>query len=370
MDFGIMFFSSQADRTGSAQYSLLIEAARFADEHGFCAVWTPERHFHEFGGIFPNPALTGAALAMATRNLEIRAGSLISPLHDSLRIAEEWAVVDNLSDGRVAVAFGSGWNVNDFVFFPDAYADRHGVMYRQMDEVQRLWTGEALTRVNSAGKEVDIRIFPRPVQPRLPMWITASGNSEDTFVNAGERGAHLLTSMIFQDIPTLKRRIRLYRDTLERAGHSREQGRVAVMLHTFVGPDLEEVRERVRAPLRRYLRSAVGLENRGAQGGGAISGGLKAPAQEIPDDMMEELLDITFERYFDTASLLGTPEKCALQVERLRDAGVDEVACLIDFGLPDADVLGGLAQLHAMRTQSHAIPLPAGALPQPAGVGG
>ncbi|HYW11010.1 MAG TPA: LLM class flavin-dependent oxidoreductase, partial [Longimicrobium sp.] len=114
MDFGIMFFSSQADRVGSAQYRLVIDAAKFADEHGFSAVWTPERHFHEFGGIFPNPALTSAALAMVTRNLRIRAGSLISPLHDVLRIAEEWAVVDNLSDGRVEVAFGSGWNVNDF----------------------------------------------------------------------------------------------------------------------------------------------------------------------------------------------------------------------------------------------------------------
>lgn len=343
-----MFFSSQPGRSGSGPYGLVIEAARFADAHGFSAVWTPERHFHEFGGIFPNPALTGAALAMVTRNLRIRAGSLISPLHDAVRIAEEWAVVDNLSGGRVEVAFGSGWNVNDFVFFPAAYAERHAVMYRQMDEVRRLWAGEALLRTNGAGKEVEVRAFPRPVQPRLPMWLTASGNSEDTFVAAGERGAGLLTSMIFQDAATLKRRIQLYRDAREGAGHSRE-GRVAVMLHTFVGPDLDDVRERVRAPMREYLRSAVGLENRGAQGGGRISGGLKAPAQEIPDDMMEELLDITFERYFDTASLLGTPEKCAEQVARLEDAGVDEVACLIDFGLAEGEVLAGLEQLHAMR---------------------
>jgi natural product biosynthesis luciferase-like monooxygenase protein len=349
VELGIMFFSSQAQAPGSAQYRLLADAARFADEHGFAAVWTPERHFHEFGGIFPNPALTSAALAMITRRLTIRAGSLISPLHDSLRMAEEWSVVDNLSDGRVEVAFGSGWNVNDFVIHPDAYADRHRVMYRQIDEVQRLWRGEALRRVNSAGKEVEVRTFPRPVQPSLPVWITASGNSEDTFVRAGGLGAHVLTSMIFQDAEAVERRIGVYRDALERGGHERDAGRAAVMLHTFVGPDLEEVRERVRAPLREYLRSAVGLENRGAQGGGSISGGLKAPAQEIPDDMLEELLDITFERYFDTASLLGTPEKCAAQVERLQRAGVDEIACLIDFGLPDADILAGLEQLHAMR---------------------
>ncbi len=349
-----MFFSSQADRVGSAQYRLVMDAARFADEHGFSAVWTPERHFHEFGGIFPNPALTSAALAMVTRNLRIRAGSLISPLHDVLRIAEEWAVVDNLSDGRVEVAFGSGWNVNDFVFFPQSYDRRHEVMFGQMETVQRLWRGEAITRTNSAGRDVLVRSYPRPVQPRLPMWITASGNSDDTFVNAGRRGASLLTSMIFQDLALLRRRIALYRDTLEAAGHGRGGGRVAVMLHTFVGPDLEQVRERVRVPMREYLRSAVGLENRGAQGGGRISGGLKAPAQEIDDEMMDELLDITFERYFDTASLLGTPAKCAAHLERLREAGVDEVACLIDFGLSDAEVLGGLEQLARLRGPSSA----------------
>ncbi len=106
MDFGIMFFSS-AGRKGRAGniYGLLLDAARFADERGFSCVWTPERHFHEFGGLFANPSVTSAALAVATRHLQIRAGSLISPLHNPVRIAEEWAMVDNLSGGRVAVSF-------------------------------------------------------------------------------------------------------------------------------------------------------------------------------------------------------------------------------------------------------------------------
>ena len=108
MDFGIMFFSSADQQSDRGKYQLLIEAAKFADQNGFCCVWTPERHFHQFGGLFPNPALITAALAVATQNIQLRAGSLISPLHDTLRLAEEWSVVDNLSDGRVAISFGSG----------------------------------------------------------------------------------------------------------------------------------------------------------------------------------------------------------------------------------------------------------------------
>ena len=124
MDFGIMFFSSSSQANDKRKYGLLIDAARYADEQGFTAIWTPERHFHEFGGLFPNPSLTSAALAMVTNNLQIRAGSLISPLHHPVRIAEDWSVIDNLSGGRVAISFGSGWNINDFIFFPERYATR------------------------------------------------------------------------------------------------------------------------------------------------------------------------------------------------------------------------------------------------------
>src|SRR5438045_2411537 len=127
MEFGVMFFSSQPERR-EEKYKLVLEAARRADAAGFAAVWTPERHFHEFGGIFPNPAVTSAALAMITRHVQLRAGSLVSPLHDVVRIAEEWSVVDNLSGGRAAVSYGSGWNADDFVFHPERYETRQAHM--------------------------------------------------------------------------------------------------------------------------------------------------------------------------------------------------------------------------------------------------
>src|SRR5712692_3504600 len=108
MDFSLFYFASADGGESADKYRLLIEGAKFADTHGFAAVWTPERHFHEFGGLYPNPAVTGAALAMITKNIRIRAGSVVSPLHQTIRIAEEWAMVDNLSGGRVDVSFATG----------------------------------------------------------------------------------------------------------------------------------------------------------------------------------------------------------------------------------------------------------------------
>src|ERR1044072_728353 len=132
MDFGIMFFPT-GQRRNENKYHLLIEAAKYADERGFCAVWTPERHFHEFGGLYPNPALTSAALAAITKRVQLRAGSVVLPLHHPIRVAEEWAFVDNLSHGRVAVSFASGWHADDFVFVPENYADRKQLMLQQIE---------------------------------------------------------------------------------------------------------------------------------------------------------------------------------------------------------------------------------------------
>src|SRR5712691_3709304 len=139
MEFSIMFFAGSDRPAGGDRYALVREAAQFADRHGFSAIWTPERHFHEFGGLFPNPSVLSAAIAAGTERLQIRAGSVVLPLHDPLRVAEEWALVDNLSGGRVGISFASGWHANDFVLKPAAYQDRQEVMRRGIDAVRRLW---------------------------------------------------------------------------------------------------------------------------------------------------------------------------------------------------------------------------------------
>ncbi|HEX3554407.1 MAG TPA: MupA/Atu3671 family FMN-dependent luciferase-like monooxygenase [Thermoanaerobaculia bacterium] len=343
MEFGIMFFSSQAGSSGEGRYRLLLEAAALADRSGFSAVWTPERHFHDFGGLFPSPAVVSAALAMVTKKLQIRAGSLISPLHDDVRIAEEWSVVDNLSGGRAAISFGSGWNVDDFTFFPDRYPRRQAVMYEQIETVRRLWRGDVLVRDNTYGKPVEIALHPRPVQRELPVWITSSGNAQ-TFVSAGVHRTNVLTHLIGQDVPALAEKIAGYRAALAEH-HAGAPGKVSLMLHSFLGTDVAAVKARVREPFREYLRSAISLEQLAAAGGGAISGGHRIEAHDIPPDAMEDLLNLTFERYFDHNSLMGTPASCQPLIARLEEIGVDEIACLVDFIDDPGAVLESLQHL-------------------------
>ncbi|HEV2149288.1 MAG TPA: MupA/Atu3671 family FMN-dependent luciferase-like monooxygenase [Longimicrobiaceae bacterium] len=352
MDFSLFYFASNEAAHGRDKYRLLLEGARFADRNGFTGVWTPERHFHAFGGLYPNPSVTSAAVAAVTERIRIRAGSVVLPLHDPIRVAEEWSVVDNLSNGRVEISFATGWHANDFVLAPERYAGRREGMYEQVEEVRRLWRGETVLRTAGNGDPAEVGTLPRPVQPELPFWITASGSPE-TFRRAGETGAFLLTHLLGQTVEELEQKIRVYREARRAQGLDPETGRVALMLHTFVGDDLDAVRETVRAPFREYLRSSFDLVARVAGGPGYD------PAALTPEDV-ERMLDVAFDRYFGTSGLMGTPESCLPIVERLKAAGVDEVACLVDFGIDDDAVLGALDGLARLREESAAGHAPGG----------
>src|SRR5256712_12247213 len=74
MHFSLFYFASGGNEQRADQYRLLLDGARFADRHGFAAVWTPERHFHSFGGLYPNPSVSAAAIAAITERIQIRAG--------------------------------------------------------------------------------------------------------------------------------------------------------------------------------------------------------------------------------------------------------------------------------------------------------
>ncbi|MBT1695437.1 LLM class flavin-dependent oxidoreductase [Fulvivirgaceae bacterium PWU4] len=340
IDFSLFFFSSYDNREEN-KYNLLLESVKYADREGFKAVWTPERHFHEFGGLYPNPAVTSAALAMITRQIELRSGSIVSPLHDVARIAEEWSVVDNLSGGRVGLSFASGWNPNDFVLAPANYKERQRIMYEQIETVKMLWKGGTLKRENGFNKEVEFRIFPAPVQKDLPIWITSSGN-EETFKAAGAIGANLLTHLLGQDPEELGKKIRLYREALRANGHDVASGKVALMLHTYIGDDIDEVERLVEGPFIEYLKSSIGLSKILIE-----ETGLKD--EDLPKERMDTILKNSFRRYYKTSALIGTRSSCSEMIQKLKRIGVDEIACLVDFGVAQDKVLEGLKNLKALK---------------------
>ncbi|HYO59462.1 non-ribosomal peptide synthetase, partial [Archangium sp.] len=356
LDFSLSYFANDEDSLGKRKYQLLLEGAKFADARGFTAVWTPERHFHSFGGLYPSPAVVGAGLATITERLHIRAGSVVLPLHDPIQVTEEWAVVDNLSGGRVGVSFASGWHANDFVFAPDHYARRKEVLLREIETVRKLWRGGTVRRRNGMGEEVEVAIRPRPVQPELPFWLTAA-NSPDTFRLAGEMGANVLTNLMGQDLDGLASKVALYREAWRQHGHGPGRGHVSLMLHAFLGEDPAEIRRTVREPLLRYFRSSVDIFS-----GFAASQGLKVDVRTLTPKDMEALLEHGLERYLEDGGFFGTPESCTGTVERVRRLDIDEVACLVDFGVGVEATLVSLQHLDTLRQRSQPSPAEQAAL--------
>ena len=359
MDIGLFYFSSDAGpNTAGDRYKLLLEGAKFADSHDFSTVWTPERHFHLFGGLYPNPSVTSAAVAAVTKNVAIRAGSIVLPLHNPIRVAEEWSVVDNLSNGRVGFSFASGWHVNDFALKPENFENRRQLMFDEIETVRKLWRGESIEVLNGEGKPFEAKIYPPAIQAEPPIWITTAGNI-DTFRAAGEGGFNVLTNLLGQTIEDLTSKIAAYRQGRKDKGFE-GQGNVSVMVHTFIGKDVDEVREIVREPFCHYLKTSFDLVKIAPWAFPAFKQPSKSAAQDssfdastLTDEDLDALIEHAFDRYFETAGLFGTATSVLPLMDQIKSAGIDEVACLIDFGVDNETVLNNLKHLNQLRINSN-----------------
>jgi natural product biosynthesis luciferase-like monooxygenase protein len=338
IDFSLFFFSADTSAGNEEQYRLVLEGTQLADRNGFKAVWTPERHFQSFGGIYPNPSVLSAALAVLTKHVQIRAGSLVLPLHNPIRVAEDWAQIDNLSNGRAAISFATGWHEHDYVIAPQVYESRRNVMFRDIITVRRLWAGEELEFPGVGGKTTKVKTLPRPIQPQLPFWVTVS--SERTWVQAGEIGGNVLTALVNGSMTTLSQQIAAYRRARLENGHDPRTGIVSLMLHTYIGTDIDEVRAKTREPMKLYLKAFIDQFR-------PLRRDVLAPASSYE---MQSLLDFAFERYFENSSLLGTPGKCLEMMDKLVAAGVNDMACLVDFGLDFKTTMEGIERLAELRT--------------------
>ncbi|WP_223268211.1 non-ribosomal peptide synthetase [Streptosporangium nondiastaticum] len=342
-DFSVYFFGDYPeDGDQQGKYELLMETARFADRNGFHALWMPERHFHSFGGLFPNPAVLAAALSRETRRVRLNAGSVVLPLHDPIRVAEEWSMADNLSGGRVGIGIASGWHANDFVFFPDRFGRHKETMYEQLEQVRRFWRGEPLRRTTGDG-EADVRLFPRPVQDAPPMYTAVVGNPA-SFALAARHDLGIVTNLMTQSVEQLAENIALYRRTREEHGLDPAAGRVAVLLHTYLAARHDTARAEAYQPLSRYMRASLSLF-----GGVTNSLGHNVDLSTLSEDDLDVVFRRAYDRYCDQRALIGTVDTVAPVVDAVTAAGADELVSLVDFGVAPGELRASLTHVDALR---------------------
>ncbi|MGW4231183.1 amino acid adenylation domain-containing protein [Streptomyces sp. NPDC004980] len=350
VDFSLYFFGDYPDDAAHDKYALIMQASEFADQHGFHALWLPERHFNSFGALFPNPSVLAAALAARTRRIRLHAGSVVLPLHHPVRVAEEWSVVDNISGGRAGLCFAGGWHATDFALAPDAFGRHRELMYEQADTVRRLWSGEPLTLTGGDGKPVDVTLHPKPLQEQPPLYAAVVANP-DSYRRAAAHDLGIVTNLMAQTVEQLAENIALYRRTRAEHGLDPAAGRVVVLAHTYLGPDAAQARAEAYRPFVSYLRSSLSLFNQVTN-----SLGLDVDLANTPEQDVEYLLGRAYERYCASRALIGDESTAAETAARLVAAGVDEIACFVDFGVPAKQVLAALPLIDRLRRRQHLPP--------------
>ncbi len=149
--------------TAAGQYQACLEQCRFGDEHGFDTVILSEHHGVD-DGFLPAPVTMAAAVAGATHRIGINVAAVLLPLHDPVRLAEQLAVADLVSGGRVSIVAGTGYRDEEFAMAGITYAERNRLLEDHLAVLRRAWTGEEF---EWDGRR--IRVLPRPATPGGPM---------------------------------------------------------------------------------------------------------------------------------------------------------------------------------------------------------
>ncbi|MGZ9709220.1 MupA/Atu3671 family FMN-dependent luciferase-like monooxygenase [Glaciimonas sp. GNP009] len=341
--FSFMFFSDvRKDISDAQKYDFMRDVTLFADREGFEAIYLPERHFHPSGSIYANAAIVAAHLIPQTTRIRFRTAGISLPLHHPAEVVEWWAMNDILSKGRIDLGFGSGWNKQDFIFAPENYENRRRLCTETIPLVQKLWRGEAVSFPGPGGEQLPVTVYPRPLQPELNVWLLVTQN-DDGFLHAGRHGYNIFTMLYGNNLDAMQKKIALYRIGRKEAGLDPAQGTVTLMLHTLLLEDAGQVSQAVQVPFREYISSAMEAHLKAAidQDGGT----------PLTETEKGKILEYSYQRYFKTSALFGTVDDGVRIVDQAIVAGVDEIACLVDFGVDYPIVMESLPHLKRLASR-------------------
>lgn len=219
----------------------LLEQARFAERLGFHSFWLPESHF--FRGARPSPLMELSAIAGCTERLRLGTSSLLLPIRHPLSVAEDVAVLDQLSGGRLILGLGRGFRPDLFAAFDIDPSTKRSLFEANLERMLAAWSGEALGQAGESGRP--IRLQPRPLQqPHPPLWLAAFGPK--ALAQAGRLGLPYLASPLetfsrVQENWTLVRQAGRERSENSQGSQSVDHGAVPLMRTAFVS----ERRERL-----------------------------------------------------------------------------------------------------------------------------
>ena len=229
-----------------------------AENLGFDSVWPAEHHFSEYG-YCASPQVSLAAVAARTKRIRLGTGVVVLPFHNPIRVAEDFAFLDLMSDGRVDLGVGRGYQPLEYRGFGlgDRQAESRDMFDEAISLVRACWTEERVTFKGKYYQAEDLLVRPKPLQkPYPPIYMACL--SPATFALAGRYGFNVLMSGAFGLSPEgAKQGIRDYRAARQAAGFDRDGGQVALLLKVYAGDTMDGARRDYAGPVEWYYRTVA-----------------------------------------------------------------------------------------------------------------
>jgi natural product biosynthesis luciferase-like monooxygenase protein len=350
MKFGLHYqLPCSGSQSPVQRYRDTLAQAAHAEVLGFESVWPVEQHFNTGLSILPSPLLMLAALAERTHSLRLGVAIVLLPLSHPLRVAEEIASLDVLSNGRVEFGIGRGSIPSHFAGFGVPQGESRDRFLESLEVIIQAWTRERLSFQGRFFNIKNLSVVPKPVQQPYPP-IRVAANSVDTFELMGQLGYPIFAAAQVNPFPKLREYVPLYRQALKAAGHPDRGGEdVTILLPLYVGESPAQIRQELEPSITHFLHTVAGLyssENWGQEAG-------NKRIQEV----LERIRRMTYEQVCEVMAIFDTPEVCVERLKRLQqELGMGRVICWFNPGgmVPHDRVMHSM-ELFTARVMPHFV---------------
>ena len=337
MHFGaFMEFGSRVGVTEAQAFQEGFRMVDAAEEMGLDGVWLAELHFNPTRSVMSSPIVIASSIATRTKRLRIGMAVYVLPLSNPLRIAEEVATVDHISEGRFEFGIGRSGFARSYDVFSVPYAESQERFAESLKIILKAWEGKEFSYHGKHYNVENATVTPVPYQqPHPPLRVAA--NSFDTFVRLGEDGHPIFVGLRGMDIPELRESVNAYRQSWIKAGHPGE-GDVSLRIPVYAGETEQQALDEPLESISSYFGRMGSLYRE--QAGKA---GLEVT--ELADGRADRLAELSYEDMLKTKIAFGTAESLVDRFIQLKEElGLDGVVAELNPGglIPEERVLRSL----------------------------
>ena len=325
MDLSLFYLPTWREGYGvslTEYYDELSASVRLADQLGWDRVLTTEHHFHYYGGAVPNPAIILAAWARETKNIRLAPGVSLMQLRDPLTVAEDYALVDQLSGGRVDMGVAKGFVPHEFEAFHISSKEVSRRILEGLEICKKFWKGKPFCYSGNFYKVEKLEPWPLTVKGYLPIWNAAS-NSKDSFVNAAERGYRLMMNQYPMSVDALFEKFGWYCETWEKTGRKTSERRAMVAFMAYISDTEEQAISEAKAALQEHVNAFRKVLN-GRQWDKDYEGDISLLLEMCTNDDWRDV--------FRRRTLICTPEQAAERIQKYINLGFTEISVIARYG--------------------------------------